>query len=141
LKAQSARFAIRVDAETWILHPSYQGPLAGLGLRPGGRKVWLTQAQYAKEEREDVNLLAVWASEQQEPWFIATNLDDPILAERMYRKSDEDRAWLSRLETPPATEGHAEGAISCPARGSDRCGSSTLLVRMPAGPEATGPQA
>jgi hypothetical protein len=86
LKAQSARFAIRVDAETWILHPSYQGPMAGLGLHPGGRKVWLTGAQYAKEEKVDVNLLAVWASGQQEPWFIATNLDDPDLAERMYRK-------------------------------------------------------
>jgi hypothetical protein len=119
LKAQSARFAIRVDAETWILHPSYQGPLAGLGLRPGGRKVWLTNALYAKEEREEVNLLAVWASGQQEPWFIATNLDDPILVERMYRKRMKIehgyRDWKHhlRLKGTPKVQsaGQLEGLI------------------------------
>jgi hypothetical protein len=86
LKAQGASFAIRVDAETWVLHPAFTGPLGGLGLLPGGPRVWLAGALYAKEEQEPVNLLAVWAPGQREPWFIASDLADPRLVERLYRK-------------------------------------------------------
>jgi len=86
LKGLGTRFVIRVDAETWIHHPRYHGALGAMGLRPGGRRVWLEGAFYAKEEREPVNLLAVWAAGQREPWFIASNLADPQLIERLYRK-------------------------------------------------------
>lgn len=86
LKGQKTHFAIRVDAETWVLHPRYRGPLGAMGLRPGGRRVWLPRAEYGKEEREAVNLLAVWAKSQEEPWFIVSDLDDPRQVERLYRK-------------------------------------------------------
>lgn len=86
LKAQGASFAIRVDAQTWLLHPAYSGPLGDLSLRPGGQRVWLEGALYAKDEQEPVNLLAVWAPGQREPWFIASDLPDPRLVERLYRK-------------------------------------------------------
>jgi hypothetical protein len=86
LKCQGMSFAIRVDAQTWLLHPTYSGPLGDIGLRPGGRRLWLEGALYAKEEQEPVNLLAVWAQGQKEPWFIASDLTDPRLVERLYRK-------------------------------------------------------
>lgn len=86
LKAKGTSFTIRVDAQTWLLHPRFSGPLGDMGLRPGGRRLWLEGALYAKEEQEPVNLLAVWAQGQREPWFIASDLDDPRLVERLYRK-------------------------------------------------------
>lgn len=86
LKAQGASFVIRVDAQTWLLHPRYRGPLGDLGLYPGGPRVWLEGALYAKEEQEPVNLLGVWALGQKEPWFIASNLTEARLVERLYRK-------------------------------------------------------
>jgi hypothetical protein len=86
LKESGAAFVIRVDTETWVHHPRYNGPLGHLGLRPGGRRLWLDGALYAKEEREPVNLLAVWAVGQHEPWFIASDLADARLVERLYRK-------------------------------------------------------
>jgi hypothetical protein len=86
LKGQHTRFAIRVDAETWILHPNYTGAMGGIGLKPGGRRIWLTGALYGKEEREPVNLLVLWEVGFKEPWLIASDLEDPKLVERLYRK-------------------------------------------------------
>ncbi len=86
LRAVGTGFVIRVDAETWIQHPTYTGALGGLPLRPGGPRHWLVQARYGKEEREPVHLLAVWARGQREPWLLASDRDDPRLIERLYRK-------------------------------------------------------
>jgi hypothetical protein len=85
LKGIKARFAIRVDAQTWIISESYQGPLSKLGIKAGDKRRWLPGVLYAKEEQEPVNLLAVWEVGQDEPWFIASDLDDPELVERLYR--------------------------------------------------------
>lgn len=86
LKEQHCHFVIRVDAETWMLHERYTGALGSSGVQRGGRRMWWPGARYGKEEQEPVNLFAVWASEQKEPWFIASDLDDPRLVERLYRK-------------------------------------------------------
>jgi hypothetical protein len=86
LKRQSTHFTIRVDAETWVLHPNYTGPLGKMGLRPGGKRLWFVGAKYGKEEQEVINLLAVWAEGQEEAWFIASDLEDPTQVERLYRK-------------------------------------------------------
>ncbi len=86
LKARSSSFVIRVDAETWLLHPQYTGPMGGMGLKPGARRIWLPGALYGKEEREPINLLALWEVGYKEPWFIASDLADPKLVERLYRK-------------------------------------------------------
>jgi hypothetical protein len=86
LKQLKAQFVIRVDAETWVLSPDYNGPIGGLPIKPGGKRLWLKDALYSKEHREPVNLLAVWGEGYKEPWFLATNLDDPALTERYYRK-------------------------------------------------------
>ena len=86
LKKLGTAFAIRVDAETWILHPRYSGPLGEIGMGMGGRRIWLKGALYGKKEQEPVNLLAVWEVGQREAWFIASDLEDPKLVERLYRK-------------------------------------------------------
>jgi hypothetical protein len=86
LKTLNSHFVIRIDAETWVLHPQYTGPLGSIGIRSGGRRIWLSGALYGKEEQEPINLLAVWEVGQKEPWLIATDLDDPKLVERLYRK-------------------------------------------------------
>jgi len=44
LRFVKAGFAIRVDAETWIEHQDYRGPLGKLPMKPGGRRLWLAQA-------------------------------------------------------------------------------------------------
>lgn len=86
LRQQHTRFVIRVDAETWVQHPTYAGPMGGLGLRPGGPSRWLVGATYGKEEQEAINLVALWRRDHREPWLLATDLDDPALVERFYRK-------------------------------------------------------
>jgi hypothetical protein len=86
LRSIRTAFAIRVDAETWIRYGEYEGALGKLPIQPGGRRQWLVGAQYGQEAREPVNMLVVWQAKQEEPWFIATNLDAPQLAEGLYRK-------------------------------------------------------
>lgn len=85
-RANRAQFVVRVDALTWVSHPSYTGPLGRLPLRPGGRRHWLPDARYGKAEREPVHLLAVWTPGQREPWFLASDLADPRAVERWERK-------------------------------------------------------
>ena len=85
LKAERAHFVIRVDAETWVQHPQYAGPMGQLGLRPGTAR-WLPGATYGKEEHEPINLLAIWGRGYQEPWLLASDLDDPRLIAQFYRK-------------------------------------------------------
>jgi hypothetical protein len=86
LKSIQEGFAIRVDAQTWIEHADYKGPLGQLPIKPGGRRLWFVGALYGQEAREKVNLVAIWQADQKEPWFIATTLDDPKLAAGLYRK-------------------------------------------------------
>ncbi len=86
LKSIQAEFVIRVDAQTHMEHPDYQGPIGGLLIRPGGKRLWYAGALYGKEAREKVNLLAVWKVGQEEAWFIATTLNEAQLTEMLYRK-------------------------------------------------------
>lgn len=85
LKRERCHFVIRVDAETWVVHPEHTGAMGMLGLRPGQSR-WLPGAAYAKEEREPINLLAIWGRGYKEPWLLASDLDDPRLLAEFYRK-------------------------------------------------------
>jgi len=69
-----------------VRHGSYEGPMGKLGIKRGGRRIWLKGAAYGKEEQEPVNLLGVWAVDQEEPWLIASDLEDAREVERLYRK-------------------------------------------------------
>jgi hypothetical protein len=86
LKGLQRPFVIRIDAETWIRHPDYTGPLNGLGMKPGDPPRWFAAALYGKEEREMVNVLAVWKEGYDEPWLLATTLDDPDAVYSIYRQ-------------------------------------------------------
>jgi len=106
LKAHKTGFVIRVDAETWVLHPEYQGALQGLGLKAGGRRIWLPGALYAQEEREPVNLLAMWAVGQKEAWYIVSDLSAPLIPANSgmgARQADRPQPLYSRLQVsiPP----------------------------------------
>ena len=79
-------FVVRIDAESWIIHPEYSGALGQMGLRPGDPPRWFKAAQYCKEDPLSINLLAVWVKGYDEPWFLATNLGDRRIVFRIYKQ-------------------------------------------------------
>jgi hypothetical protein len=91
-------FVVRMDAQTHVRipeplapdRPSQGTPGEVLGLRPGQR-LWCPQAWYGKEEQVPVCLLAVWDEDQEEPWYLVTNLESSTLTGTFYR-------WRMRLE-------------------------------------------
>jgi hypothetical protein len=91
-------FVIRFDAQTHIALPqpladglpTVGTPAAVLGIRPGQR-IWCPEASYGKDDLVPIRLLAVWDSDQKEPWYLASNLTDPEQIEMAYR-------WRMRLE-------------------------------------------
>lgn len=91
-------FAIRIDAQTHIRVPEPLAPglpVCGppeqvLGLRRGQR-IWCTRAWYSQEDQVPISLLAIWDSDQKEPWYIATSLETAEQTETIYR-------WRMRLE-------------------------------------------
>lgn len=85
LKRERCHFVIRVDAETWVVHPGYSGPMGQVGRRPGQSR-WLVGAAYGKEDRVPIKLLAVWGRGHKEPWLLASDLDDPRMIAQFYRK-------------------------------------------------------
>jgi hypothetical protein len=86
-------FVIRVDAQTHMRIPEplaldrpCQGtPTEVLGLRPTQR-LWCPRAWYGKEEQVPVRLLAIWDKDQEEPWYLVTNLKSAKLADTFYRR-------------------------------------------------------
>lgn len=78
-------FVVRVDRETWVHHATYTGPMGALAHAPGMHKRWLPQSAYGQTERVPINLLVVWRRGYAEPWLLATSLDDPDLAFKLYR--------------------------------------------------------
>jgi hypothetical protein len=79
-------FVVRIDAETWIIHPEYSGALGQMGLQPGDPPRWFKGALYCKEDPESINLLAVWVKGYSEPWFLATTLGDRRIVYRIYKQ-------------------------------------------------------
>lgn len=79
-------FVVRIDRETWILHPDYTGPLGQLPLQPGGPPRWFPHALYSQGEQVPLNLLAVWQKEYEEPWFLATSLENGDEVFDLYRQ-------------------------------------------------------
>ncbi len=79
-------FVVRIDKETWILHQEYTGPLENLPLQPGGSSYWFPRALYSQGEQVPLNVLAVWHKGYEEPWFLATSLEDPDEVFDLYRQ-------------------------------------------------------
>lgn len=97
-QAKGRSFVIRIDAQTHLRlprplapdRPAEGLPAQVLGIAPG-QTIWCPLAFYAKEEQVPIALLAVWDPDQKEPWYLASNLDDPAAVETLYR-------WRMRLE-------------------------------------------
>jgi hypothetical protein len=85
-KAINRHFAVRIDKESWIVHPDYKGPLEQMGLQPGDPARWFKGALYCKEDPEPINLLALWVEGYSEPWFLATTLGDRRIVYCIYRQ-------------------------------------------------------
>lgn len=79
-------FLVRIDSESWIIHPQYSGALGQMGLQPGDAPRWFKGALYCKEDPERINLLAVWVKGYREPWFLATTLSDHRIVFRIYKQ-------------------------------------------------------
>ena len=93
LQAQRQDFVIRIDAETHVqrhYQALFQPAAEALACAPGQRR-WYPGGTDAESERVPVRLLAVHDPGQQEPWLLATTLENAEATELLYR-------WRMRLE-------------------------------------------
>lgn len=58
-----------------------------------GQSLWLTQCRLTAKHLYPVNLLAHWKPGEKEPWLLATNLNNPQVVVRAYRK----RMWIEEM--------------------------------------------
>ena len=58
-----------------------------------GQMAWLPKSRFTLRHRWRVNLLAYWKPGEKEPWFLATNLPQPQVALRAYRR----RMWIEEM--------------------------------------------
>ena len=85
-------FVIRFDPTTWLTLPDGTAAAVETVLPvQRGHCLWLPHAHYGKEDLVPVAVLALWDEGQMEPWYLATNLDDPETVETAYR-------WRMRIE-------------------------------------------
>lgn len=68
-----AQYVLRLKGNAFIQADHHRGPL-------------LPQSLYRSDGTVITNLVRYWARGQQEPWFLATSLDNPQLAVRMYQR-------------------------------------------------------
>jgi hypothetical protein len=62
-------------------------------LSKAGQWRWLMNVQLTKNNPVSSHLLAYWQPGEEEPWLLATNLDDPHRALRWYRR----RVWIEEM--------------------------------------------
>ncbi len=72
-----------------------QGPWENLRelLTKAGQWRWLPNVHLTKDDPAPSHLLAYWQPGEAEPWLLATNLDDPHRALRLYRR----REWIEEM--------------------------------------------
>lgn len=58
-----------------------------------GEMVWLARCRFTKQHLWRTNLLAYWQAGEKEAWFLATNLPQPHLVLRAYRR----RMWIEEM--------------------------------------------
>lgn len=74
-------FVIRVKGTVWIEHGLERGQLRHRKLVPFREDV-----QYHKTSRMSLNLVTRWLKGNDDPWFLATDLDDPALVHLIYQR-------------------------------------------------------
>ena len=80
------------DTGVWIDDQSGWKPF-GSYIQKAGQSIWLGQAYLTQSEICLVNLLAYWKVGEKEPWCLATNLPDKLIALRFYKR----RMWIEEM--------------------------------------------
>ena len=88
------------------------------------QKVWLPYCRLTAKYAFHVNLLAYWRAGEKEPWFLATNLNNPQLVLRCYRR----RMWIEEMFGD--LKGHGVDIESTHLRHFLRLSRLTLAVVM-----------
>jgi hypothetical protein len=103
-----------------------QGPCYNLRevLTKAGQWRWLPNVQLTKDDPARSNLLAYWQPGEEEPWLLATNLDDPHRALRLYRR----RVWIE--ERFGDWKGHRVDVEQTRLRSAERLSRLILAVAL-----------
>ena len=72
-----------------------QTDLSKLGtfVQRAGQRLWFSKGYLTQQEIYPVSVLIYWQIGEQEPWYLATNLPDPSLTVRYYRR----RMWIEEM--------------------------------------------
>lgn len=62
-------------------------------LTQAGQRLWLTDMRLTASHAHPANLLLRWNRGEDRPWLLASNLDDPLLIYRLYKR----RMWIEEL--------------------------------------------
>jgi hypothetical protein len=66
-------YILRIQPDVWIEHPEFTGQLLDLPVRPGVARM-LRNVAYRKQRPVTQHVGVLWPSDQNEPWFLATDL-------------------------------------------------------------------
>ncbi len=80
------------DTSVWSKIKKEWQPFGSL-VQKAGQSVWLVTREFSRSHIYPVNLLAHWEKGEKEPWLLATNLPDPKLALRFYKR----RVWIEEM--------------------------------------------
>jgi hypothetical protein len=87
-------YVLRQKSDTcvWLKQYSEWKPF-GSFVQKAGQSLWLGHGYLTAKEIYPTNLLVYWQAGQDEPWCLATNLPDPEMTLRYYRR----RMWAEEL--------------------------------------------
>ena len=80
------------DTGVWVNSQNEWKPF-GSYIQKAGQSVWLGQAFLTRSDIYPVHLLAHWKADEKEPWCLATNIPDRLLAIRFYKR----RMWIEEM--------------------------------------------
>ncbi len=116
LRQRSSSHLQEKDQESWQ-------DLCSLLTKPGQWR-WLPNVRLIKNNPVASNLLAYWQPGEQEPWLLATNLNDPHRALRLYRR----REWIEEMFGD--WKGHGVDVEQTRLRDADRLSRLILAVAL-----------
>ena len=87
-------YVLRQKANTgvWINEESGWKPFGSYIQKPNNT-IWLGHGYLTKNEMFPVNMMAHWKVGEKDPWCLATNLPDPQMALRFYKR----RMWIEEM--------------------------------------------
>jgi len=87
-------YVLRQKSDTGVWdNPHNQWNSLGSYVQKAGQSIWLGQTYLTKTEIYSVNLLVHWKANEKEPWCLATNISDPSIALRFYKR----RMWIEEM--------------------------------------------